>query len=111
MCVATAYNSPDGHTSILSANEALFFGKDMMENSLISPQQLHDNGLRCDTTPMQYNAHSIHGIHDPISDTTIRFRLVHGCISYIPIRLPTERIQGIDNCIYLEYLVINIESP
>ena len=96
--VATAFDAKDGETIILAANEALFFGT-QMEHSLFPPQQLCDNGLRCDPLPRQYSPHSIHGIHDPSTDTHLPFQL-HGCISYLPIRLPTER--ELSTCRYIE---------
>ena len=96
--VATAYDSSDGETFILAANEALYFGK-QMENSLFPPQQICDNGLRCDPIPRQYSKHSIHGILDPVTDAFIPFSL-HGCISYVPIRLPTER--ELQTCRWIE---------
>ena len=77
---ATAYDASDGTTYILAVNEALYFGSDS-EQSLISPQQLMDHGIQCDTTPKLYNSGSIHGLcADPISNATIPFAL-HGCIS------------------------------
>ena len=76
---ATAYDASDGTTYILAVNEALYFGSDS-EQSLISPQQLMDHGIQCDTTPKQYNSGSFHGLYNPISNTTITFAL-HGCIS------------------------------
>jgi hypothetical protein len=96
--VATAYDAPSGDTFIIAANEALFFGKHL-EHSLLSPQQISDNGLRCDPLPRQYNASSIHGISDPVTNSTLPFAL-HGCISYLPVRLPTE--QELQTCQYIE---------
>ncbi len=96
--VATAYDCPTGETLILAANEALYFGN-QMEHSLFSPQQICDNGLRCDPLPRQYSPSSIHAIYDPGTDTTIPFQL-HGCISYVPIRLPTET--ELQTCWYIE---------
>ena len=97
--VATAYDASDGTTYILAVNEALYFGSDW-EHSLTSPQQLMDHGIQeCDTTPKQYNSGSIHGLYNPISNATIPFAL-KGCISYITLRLPTER--KLQQCDYIE---------
>ena len=52
--VATAYDASDGTTYILAVNDALYFGSDL-EHLLISPQQLMDHGIQCDTTPKLYN--------------------------------------------------------
>jgi hypothetical protein len=87
--VATAYNHSNGNTYILEAAESLYFGTDM-ENSLIPPAQLWDNGIQCDITPHQFaSGTSIHGIYDPDTDVHLPFQL-HGIISYLPIRTPAE---------------------
>jgi len=70
-----------------------------METSLIPPQQVCDNGLVCDPLPRQYSLHLIHGIEDPSSGLIIPFQL-HGCISYFPVRLPTE--DELKHCRWIE---------
>jgi hypothetical protein len=82
----------------LAANEALYFGK-YLENSLFSPQQICDNGLLCDPIPRQYNPTSLHGMHGPVTNLTVPFFL-HGCISYVPIRLPTDT--ELQTCVWIE---------
>ena len=83
----TTYDHPEGHTYVLIANEALFFG-DTMEHSLIPPAQIWNNGLLCDITPKHCsNGKSIFGIMDQTSRVHLPFQL-HGCIAYLPTRLP-----------------------
>ena len=96
--VATAYDTDNDGTIILVFHEALYFGQ-AMETSPISPQQVCDNGIQCDPLSKQYSPHLIHGIYDEASNTTIPFSL-HGCISYFPIRLPTE--QELSSCCRIE---------
>ena len=96
--VATAYDTAEHETFILVFNEALYFGQ-TMETSLIPPQQVCDNGLVCDPLPRQYSRNSIHGIEDPSSGLIIPFQL-HGCISYFPVRLPTE--DELKHCRWIE---------
>lgn len=81
--IGTALTAVD--TIILAFHQALYFGTSM-EHSLIPPSQLWDNGITVDVTPKQYGGTSF-GILDSQSNTFIPFRL-HGCISYIPTRLP-----------------------
>lgn len=97
--VATAYDASWGETLVLVANEALFFG-DKLETSLLPPQQICDNGLMCDPMPKQFtNGKSIHGIYDPQTEILLPLQL-HGCISYLPIRTPTE--DELKNCRQIE---------
>ena len=53
---------------ILIFPQSLYFGKSM-EHSLLSPNQLHVNGLVVDICPRQFSTgESIHGIFDPMED-------------------------------------------
>jgi hypothetical protein len=52
-------------TIIASFPQSLYFG-DSMENSLIPPAQLWDNGITVNVVPKQYSdGKSLHGIHHP----------------------------------------------
>ena len=96
----TAFDHPDGHTFILMAHEALFFGE-TMEHSLIPPAQVWNNHLICDIVPKHCsNGKSLFGIYDHKTNVHLPFSL-YGCIAYLPTRLPTEH--ELDNCdrIYL----------
>jgi hypothetical protein len=95
---ATAYDHADGNTYILAFHEALYFG-DSMATSLIPPAQLQANGMVVDTCLKQFsNGRSLHGIYMPLEDITIPFQN-SGIISYLPIRLPTDR--DMDDCKWL----------
>lgn len=96
---STAYDHPNGNTYILTAAEGLCFF-DSMDHSLIPPAQLWDNNILCDIRPKQYAPDSIFGIHDAHQDLHIPFQL-HGCISYLPLRLPTEAELEQCPCIHL----------
>ena len=97
--IATAYDTAEHETFILVFNEAFYFEKTMV-TSLIPPQQVCDNGLVCDPLlPCQHSHHLIHGMEDPSSGLRIPFQL-HGCISYFPVRLPTE--DKLKHCHWIE---------
>jgi hypothetical protein len=67
-----------------------------MENSLLPPQQICDNGLICEPMAKQFTqGKSVHGIYDDTTGVTLHFQL-HGCISYLPIQLLT--IDEVNNC-------------
>ena len=79
-------------------HEALFFGETM--NTSLLPQQICDNGLVCEPMAKQFTqGKSLYGIYDDITGITLPFQL-HGCISYLPIRLPTEN--ELDKCRHIE---------
>mmetsp|Transcript_163 Transcript_163/g.260 ORF Transcript_163/g.260 Transcript_163/m.260 type:complete len:281 (-) Transcript_163:159-1001(-) len=70
-----------------------------MEHSFINPNQLHDFGIRVDSTRAQYDSNSCHAIIVPEEDINIPLCL-HGCISYFPTCLPTS--QELQDCRYIE---------
>jgi len=85
----SAFDHPDGHTYILVANEALFFGE-TMGHSLIPPAQVWNNNLVCDIVPKHgSNGESIFGIFDNWTNVHLPFSLF-GCIAYLPTRLLME---------------------
>ena len=96
---ATAYDHSDlQETIILIFPQSLYFGNSM-EHSLISPNQLQQNGLVVDTCPWQFLAgESMHGIYDPTEELYLEFQM-HGCISYLPTRLLTDK--ELDDCWYI----------
>ncbi|MGH3053835.1 MAG: hypothetical protein ACRDL7_02535, partial [Gaiellaceae bacterium] len=87
---ATAYDSVDlQETLVLVFPQSLYFGEEL-EHSLFPPNQVRDNGIVVDTCPRQYsNGESLHGIYHPDENVTLPF-VMHGCISYLPTRLPTD---------------------
>jgi hypothetical protein len=94
---ATAYDDPvTGETFILIMGQALYFG-DWLEHSLLCPNQMRANGIEVDDVPMHLasNGASTHSLYSPSDDVRIKLRL-HGCLSYIPTRLPTAH--EIENC-------------
>jgi hypothetical protein len=71
-----------------------------MKTSLLPLQQICDNGLICEPMAKQFTQDkSLHGIYDDRTGVTLPFQL-HGCISYLPIRLPTE--EELNNCKQIE---------
>eukprot|EP00590_Aulacoseira_subarctica_P011644 CAMPEP_0172424146 /NCGR_PEP_ID=MMETSP1064-20121228/21716_1 /TAXON_ID=202472 /ORGANISM="Aulacoseira subarctica , Strain CCAP 1002/5" /LENGTH=1711 /DNA_ID=CAMNT_0013165931 /DNA_START=811 /DNA_END=5943 /DNA_ORIENTATION=- len=96
---ATAYDHPAlQETLILLFHETLYFGK-AMDHSLLNPNQLRDNGLTVDCCPRQYDKSSMHAIYFPEEDLSLPFQM-HGCISYLPTRLPTTK--ELEDCRYIE---------
>lgn len=76
-------------TVILVFHKALYFGQ-RMQDSLINPNQLRENGLVVDTCPKQYSGgKSMHGIYVPDEDLVLPFQL-HGVISHLTTYLPTD---------------------
>ncbi|MGH7974081.1 MAG: hypothetical protein ACREBR_01045, partial [bacterium] len=98
---ATAYDHEGlQETLILVVHESLYFGTSM-EHSLISPNQLRSNNLVVDTCPRQYSqGSSLHGIYSSEDDVFLPFEM-HGCISYLPTRLPTTDELGRCRYIYM----------
>ncbi|MEL6803179.1 MAG: hypothetical protein AAFO91_05255, partial [Bacteroidota bacterium] len=85
---ATAYDHPvTGRTVILDFPQILYLG-DRLQDSLICPNQLRDNGLKVDETPAQFDWESLHSIVVPESSLTIPLSL-QGTVSYFETRLPT----------------------
>jgi len=96
----SAFDHPDGHTYIVVANQALFFGE-TMEHSLIPPAQVQNNNMVCNIFPKHCsNGKSIFRIFDNWANAHLHFSL-YGCIAYLPTRLPMEH--ELANCdqIYL----------
>ena len=98
---ATAFDHPTlNETLILVTPESLYFGLTLPE-SLLSIPQLQDNGVQIYSCPKQYSRDpDSHCLHLPEVDICLPLAL-HGCISYLPTRLPTE--YELNNCqrIYL----------
>ena len=97
---ATAYDDAEtGETFILIMGQALYFG-DRMENSLLCPNQMRANGVIVDDVPIHLSSdgQSTHSIYIP--EESIRLPLqLHGCLSYLPTRLPTQ--EEIENKMWL----------
>jgi hypothetical protein len=67
-----------------------------MKNSLLCPNQMRANGVIVDDLPVHLSPErkSTHSIYIPDSDVRLPLKL-HGCLSYIPTRLPTtEEIES-----------------
>jgi hypothetical protein len=93
-CV-TAFDHHNGQTYVLEVGQALWFG-DTMDHSLLSPNQVRTFGHFLCLTPKQYSqGKTLHGIRTP-DNVELNFKL-HGCISYLPIRAPTQH--EIDSCV------------
>ncbi|MGH7954899.1 MAG: hypothetical protein ACREOZ_02945 [Gloeomargaritales cyanobacterium] len=73
---ATAYDHGDlQETLILVFHQSLYFGPSM-ENSLISPNQLRENGVVVDTCPRQYtNGNSMHGLYSTCDGIFLPFNM------------------------------------
>jgi hypothetical protein len=96
----TAYDTNDGEVLILCMNQALYFG-DEMPNTLLNPNQLRSHGVIVDDCPIHLSPdkRSTHSLYFP--DEQVRLPLeLHGCISYLPTRLPT--MDEINRCQWLE---------
>ena len=86
--VAYLWEDPvSGKPYILIVHEALYFG-DELENSLLNPNQLRDNGIRVDDVPRQFDKASTHSIYVPDHDLTIPLTM-NGIISGFECRKPT----------------------
>ena len=87
--MATAYECPtSSSTFVLIINEALYFGESL-KFSLLSPNQLRDNGVHVDERHRQQAPDSIFGIHVPSEPLTIPFDL-DGVIAGFDTRLPSQ---------------------
>lgn len=92
---ATAYDHANGETIILEFGQALWFGDDL-EHSLLSLDQVRFFQHTVCLNPKQFsNGQSLHGIECINDEITFPFQM-HGCISYMPIRAPTQ--DKMDNC-------------
>ena len=88
--VATAYDCPSsGATFVLINNEALYFG-DSLHFTLLSPNQLRDNGLHVDERHRQHAPDSIFGILIPSAPLCIHFTL-QGVVAGFETRPPTQQ--------------------
>ncbi len=96
----TAYDMSSGETIILCLNQSLYFGKES-DNALLNPNQMRANGVLVDDCPisLSHDNSSTHSIYFP--DENVRLPLeMHGCISYLPTRLPTK--SEIKSCRWIE---------
>ena len=87
---AYAVDTSDGKTYILNVNQSLDF-TDSMTHSLVCTNQARMNNVIIDDIPttLDLNGRSTHSVYFPEQDIRIRLQL-HGPISYLPIRYPTE---------------------
>ena len=85
----------ENETIIRVFPQSLYFGKGM-KDSLIPPAHMWDYGMVVYVVPKQYSSgKSLHGIYHHDEKITAPFNL-HGCMSYIPTRLPTKNEK--ENC-------------
>ena len=69
--------------------QSLYFGESM-KDSLLPPAQMWDYGMVVDVVPKQYSSgKSLHGIYHHDEKIIVPFSM-HGCMSYIPTRLPSR---------------------
>jgi hypothetical protein len=68
--VATLWEAPDGEKYVLIIHEALYFG-DRLPSTLLTPNQLRNNGLVVNDVPRQFDATSSFSIFDPMSGVRI----------------------------------------
>jgi len=105
---ATAYDHIGlQETVILVFHETLYFGY-AMEHSLLNPNQIRANGLIVDMCPRQYDQSSLHAIVHTKEDISMPL-VMHGCISYLPTRLPTE--SELKSCRYIDMTNEQIWEP
>jgi hypothetical protein len=98
--MATAYDHPnDNETYILVTVQSLYFG-DKLENTLLCPNQMRSHGIEVDDVPrhLSIDGKSSHSIYIPAEDVRLPL-LLHGCISYLPTRYPTD--YELENCKWL----------
>jgi hypothetical protein len=86
--VGTVWEDPrTGEIWFLVFNEALYFGSRLKE-SLLCPNQMRAAGIRIEDVPVQFDSDSSHSI---IIDGRLQIPLeMHGVISHINTRLPTQ---------------------
>jgi hypothetical protein len=65
----TAYDSPNGITSILYLNQALFMG-DCLDSALLCPNQIRSHGIIVDDVPKNFSADPSIATHSIYFDTT-----------------------------------------
>ena len=88
----------EGESIIAVFHQGLYFGN-TMEQSLIPPAQLWDNGIACDITPKWASqGKSIHGIFSQDDNVYIQFHL-NGHMPYFTTHLPTPKEK--DNCCWV----------
>ena len=87
---AFAHDTEDGATYILEVNQALDFSTSM-EHSLLCPNQARMHGTIIHDTPkfLDPTGQSNHSVKPPNTETDIPL-LMHGPVSYIPVRYPTD---------------------
>ena len=103
---AYAYDTIEGETIILVVNNAIYMG-DLMEDSLLFPNQCRINGVHIDTRPTAYctsdDAQSM-----ILGEYTIPITHV-GPMPYIPVRIPTS--EELSTCQYIELTDRNEWNP
>lgn len=97
---AFAYDSEDGQTFILHANQALDFGE-TMKNSLLCPNQAHLNGVIIDDIPQFLDLSNCSTFSLFFPEQQIRIPLASKfSIAYIPVRKPTQ--EELSSCLSLD---------
>ena len=95
-CVA--YDTIDGQTYILDINQALDL-TETMENSLLCTNQARAHGVVIEDVPKFFDNNSSHSISFPDDSVELPL-LLHGPVSYLPVRYPTE--EELTSCRHLE---------
>jgi hypothetical protein len=105
-----AYDTPDGRTYIIEVNQALDFTS-TMEHSLLCTNQARFHGVVIDDVPkpLDYYNRSTHSIYFPEKDIRCPLLSMHGPISFLPVRYPTD--EGMDTCPHLELTSVENWDP
>jgi len=93
-----AYDTLDGQTYIMDINQALDF-TNTMENSLLCINQARAHGVVIEDVPRFLDNNSRHSITFPDDGVELSL-LLHGPVSYLPVRYPTD--DKLSSCRHLE---------
>jgi len=93
-----AYDTLDGQTYIQDINQALDFTH-TMENSLLCTKRARAHGVVVEDVPKFLDNNSHHSISFPDDGVVLRL-LLHGPVSYLPVRYPTD--EELNSCHHLE---------
>ena len=97
---AFAHDTSEGQTYILEVNQSLDFS-DSMEHSLLCPNQSRMHNVIVNDVPKCLDVQNIstHSVIFPSHDIELPLHM-HGPVSYLPVRYPTE--SELDRCLHLE---------
>ena len=97
--VLYAFNLSHGEVYILQVNNSIYLG-DMMEDSLLCPNQCRDRGIEIDTRPKVYcNKESAQTVSCPEHGIKLNIKH-HGPLPFLPVQRPT--IEETLTCMYID---------